>query len=380
MMGANGGARWSIVQLSLGMCLVAAGTADGHDLVVSGRDADWALLGRADFELLSGFWLPSGRFSRLARLATIGFFGGILIYDLTQCVRGHAPHHVFGRLDVGPTWVLVSDLVIVAASLCWQPAPEPAGTTRRFHPGQLVMASLVAAAIGVAIDRSQVGQFPIIATVSSGRTQSGLDYLVYTPRGYYRALRRWPLVLTLHGQGEAGNDVEHLRHQPLAQLAEGKGGLPFFIVAPQSGSWTWNVEALSSVLDEVLNRYRVDADRVYVVGNSMGGNGTWELAAHSPERFAAIAPICGRGDPSLAGRLKGVPTWAFHGADDRIVPLEQSERMIAALKAAGGDARLTVYPGVGHDAWTPTFANPKFYEWLLQHKRGATYQARRDHD
>src|SRR6202034_4823602 len=95
-----------------------------------------------------------------------------------------------------------------------------------------------------------------------------------------------------------------------------------------------------------------------------------ELAAKSPKRFAAIVPICGRGDPAWAGRLRGIPTWAFHGADDRVVPPEQSERMIAALKEAGGDVRLTVYPGVGHAAWTPAFADPMLYEWLLQHRRG----------
>ena len=147
------------------------------------------------------------------------------------------------------------------------------------------------------------------------------------------------------------------------------------IVAPLSSDWAWNVEALDALLDEVLKRYRVDLDRVYVTGNSMGGNGTWALAAKCPERFAAIAPICGVGDPSSTGRLKGVPTWAFHGADDRVVPPEKSERMILALKKAGGDARLTVYPGVGHDAWTPTYADPRFFEWLLQHSRSSTADA-----
>jgi predicted peptidase len=101
----------------------------------------------------------------------------------------------------------------------------------------------------------------------------------------------------------------------------------------------------------------------------MGGAGTWALAAHSPERFAAIAPICGPGDPAKAGRSKLVPTWAFHGAEDRVVPPEQSRRMVAAVQEAGGDARLTMYPGVGHDGWTRTFADPGFYEWLLQHRR-----------
>jgi predicted peptidase len=102
----------------------------------------------------------------------------------------------------------------------------------------------------------------------------------------------------------------------------------------------------------------------------MGGSGTWALAAYRPDRFAAIAPICGVGDPRSAGRLKSIPVWAFHGAEDRVVPMRESERMIAALKQAGGDARLTIYPGVGHDAWTPTYANPGFYRWLFQHRRG----------
>jgi predicted peptidase len=129
------------------------------------------------------------------------------------------------------------------------------------------------------------------------------------------------------------------------------------------------------LLDEILRRYRVDADRVYLVGNSMGGKGTWALAAQCPDRFAAIAPICGEGDPATARQLTSVPTWAFHGAADRVVPLEKSERMIVALKEAGGDARLTVYPGVGHDAWTPTYANPGFYDWLLKHRRRSNSHA-----
>jgi pimeloyl-ACP methyl ester carboxylesterase len=367
----TGGVRWSWVASALGFFLFAAGAADAHDLVISARDADWSLLARADLELLGGCWLLSGRFARGARIAAIAGCGGMLAYDLARTMAGYPSHPLFGRVAVGASWMVAGDLLIFAGLLSWRTAPK--GTARMGpRPGHLAAALLVAAALGVAIDRSQVGQFPIIATVRSGRSSSGLDYLVYLPDGYCRSLRRWPLILTLHGRGESGDDLDLVRRQGLPLRIEERGGLPFVIVAPQSPDWSWSVAALGALLDEVLRRYRVDADRVYLVGNSMGGAGTWALAARWPERFAAIAPICGRGDPASAGRLRGVPTWAFHGADDRVVPPEESERMVAALEEAGGDARLTVYPGVGHDAWTPTYADPKFYEWLLRHRRGAT--------
>jgi dienelactone hydrolase/uncharacterized membrane protein HdeD (DUF308 family) len=364
------GSRGSFVPLLVGIFLFAAGAADGHDLAVSGRNADWPLLIRADLELLGGFWLLSGRFSRAARFAAIAACGGFLVYDLTRAAAGYPPRDLFGRVVVGRWWVLLADLLNFAVLLGWRSAAKPS-PRMDVHPRRLAATLIVAGVLGVAIDRSQIGQFPIITTARSGRSASGLDYLVYLPDGYYRSSQRWPLILTLHGRGEAGEDIGRLRGQGLSFRVEDKGGLPFVIVAPQSGDWAWNPAALDRLLDEVLKHYRIDADRVYLVGNSMGGNGTWAWAAHSPDRFAAIAPICGRGEPVWAGRLRGIPTWAFHGADDRIVPPEQSERMVAALNEAGGDARLTLYPGVGHDSWTLTYANPRFYEWLLQHRRGS---------
>jgi dienelactone hydrolase len=337
---------------------------------VSVRDADWLLLIRADLELLGGFWLLSGRSPRGARIAAIIAFVSLLAYDVARMQAGYPARHVVGQIATSTWWVFLSDLLILAGLLRWRTGPAHAARIVS-HPGRFAAASFIAAALGVAIDRSQVGQFPIIATVRAGRSTSGLDHLVYLPDGYYRSFARWPVILTLHGRGEAGLDIGLVRRQGLPLRIEKKEGLPFVIVAPQSSDWAWNVEALDALLDDVLKRYRVDLDRVYVTGNSMGGNGTWALAAKCPERFAAIAPICGVGDASSTGRLKGVPTWAFHGADDRVVPPEKSERMIAALKKAGGDARLTVYPGVGHDAWTATYANPSFFEWLLQHSRSS---------
>ena len=122
------------------------------------------------------------------------------------------------------------------------------------------------------------------------------------------------------------------------------------------------------MLDEICSRYRVDLDRIYATGLSMGGRGTWVQAIDYPDRFAAIAPICGSiPDLEDAARIPHLPVWAFVGAKDE----DQSiGRMVEALQKAGGDARLTVYPDASHDAWTPTYANPEFYEWLLSHRRG----------
>jgi predicted peptidase len=100
----------------------------------------------------------------------------------------------------------------------------------------------------------------------------------------------------------------------------------------------------------------------------MGGFGTWTLAAEYPNRFAAIAPICGGGERYSGSRLKKVPVWAFHGAKDNTVPLARSQEMVDAAKKAGGDAKLTVYPEAQHDSWTETYNNPELYEWFLSHK------------
>ena len=262
--------HWPFVPRILGIVLVAAGAADGHDLVVSARDADWFLLIRADLELLGGFWLLSGRFPRGARISAIITFVSILAYDVARMLGGYSARHVVGQIATCTWWVFSSDLLILAGLLRWRTGPAHAARIDSY-PGRFAAASFIAAAIGVAIDRSQVGQFPIIAMVRANRSTSGLDYLVYLPDGYYRSLERWPLILTLDGRGEAGLDIGFVRRQGLPRRIEENGGLPFVTVAPLSSDWAWNVEALDALLDEVLKRYRVDLDRVFVTGNSIGG-------------------------------------------------------------------------------------------------------------
>lgn len=200
-----------------------------------------------------------------------------------------------------------------------------------------------------------------------------LKYLLYLPKEYGKeADKKWPLMVFLHGSGERGSDLEKVKtHGPPKLIAAGKE-FPFLVVSPQAPErGGWDVETLNGMLDEVMAKYNVDPDRVYLTGLSMGGGGTWAWATANPERFAAIAPICGFGSPFSARRLKNVPAWVFHGEKDPTVPVKESHLMVDAMQAAGGDVKLTLYPNAGHDSWTETYNNPELYTWFLSHVRHA---------
>ena len=196
-----------------------------------------------------------------------------------------------------------------------------------------------------------------------------IDYLLFLPKGYGQSDERWPMIFFLHGAGERGEDLEKVKIHGPPKIVESKTDFSFIVVSPQSRKFGWDVNLLEALLDDVVSKYRVDPDRIYLTGLSMGGYGTWALAAAQPDRFAAIVPICGGGDPTTADRLAKLPAWVFHGAKDKVVPLERSKQMVEALEAAGGAVRLTVYPEAGHDSWTETYDNPELYRWLLEQKR-----------
>ncbi len=200
-----------------------------------------------------------------------------------------------------------------------------------------------------------------------------LDYLLYLPKDYEAdPAKKWPLVVFLHGAGERGDDLEKVKvHGPPMQVEAGRD-FPFILVSPQcpTDGW-WPSEPVHGLITEVESTHRVDPDRIYLTGLSMGGYGTWALACERPDRFAAIVPICGGGTPYLMRRLSGMPVWAFHGARDTAVPLEESQRLVDALKKAGNTrVRFTVYPEVGHNSWTAAYDDPELYHWLLAQKRG----------
>ena len=214
----------------------------------------------------------------------------------------------------------------------------------------------------------------IILVVGLAACRSGPDryeYLITLPEGYAEQPETaWPLMLFLHGVGESGDSLDLVtKHGPPKLIKQGQA-FPFIVVSPQTPVDHWWIPGLlDKLLDEVIAQHRVDEDRIYVTGLSMGGYGTWALAAEYPNRFAAIAPICGGGDPGRACAFKHLPVWAFHGAQDGVVSLERSQEMIDALEACGSDARLTVYPDADHDSWTETYDNPELYAWFLSHRR-----------
>ena len=202
-----------------------------------------------------------------------------------------------------------------------------------------------------------------------------LSYLLFLPRGYNDApAKEWPLILFLHGADERGDDLEVVKKHGIPRIAESQPDFPFVAVSPQcpEGSW-WPMEfeALTALLDEVVSAYRIDTHRLYLTGLSMGGYGAWHLAVAHPDRFAAIAPICGgfHGPPRAVSVLKDVPVWAFHGAKDTTVPLEQQQKVVNVLQECGGNIRFTVYPEAAHDSWTQTYDTPKLYQWFLEQAR-----------
>ncbi|MFJ6531311.1 prolyl oligopeptidase family serine peptidase [Microbacterium sp. NPDC091662] len=201
-----------------------------------------------------------------------------------------------------------------------------------------------------------------------------LRYLVHLPDDYDADPHRlWPLVLFLHGAGERGSDVDLAAVHGPPKLADAGHEFPFVLVTPQcaeSSQWVAELTTLSLLLDEVAAAYRIDPARVCVTGLSMGGYGTWSLAVRYPDRFAAIAPVCGGLWMQSAAPIRDLPAWAFHGDADDVVPISATEQIVSELRSLDADVRFTRFAGVGHDSWTETYENPELYDWLLSHRQG----------
>ena len=196
-------------------------------------------------------------------------------------------------------------------------------------------------------------------------------YEIFYPENYHsQPGKKWPLILFLHGAGERGSDMSDVRLQGIPDFLRGRKDFPFIVAYPQCPAREyWQIPLLNDWYKKVLSEVDADESRVYLTGLSMGGYGTWHWAAAHPEKFAAIIPICGGGESSNAKNLAKVPTWAFHGQKDNIVPVEETLKMVDAIKAVGGKPKLTIYPDAFHDSWTPTYTNPEIYSWLLGHRK-----------
>ena len=198
-----------------------------------------------------------------------------------------------------------------------------------------------------------------------------LHYLSWFPSAYNtRKDQQFPLLIFLHGSGERGTDLNQVKAWGPPSFVENSPDFPFIVISPQcpEGQY-WKIEDLDLLLTQLLKKLRVDPDRVYLTGLSMGGFGAWEWACAYPSRFAAIAPVCGGGDALMAEEIRNVPVWAFHGQDDPVVPVNRTLEMVEALTKAGGEAKSTIYPGVGHESWIKAYNDVELYKWMLSHTR-----------
>jgi predicted peptidase len=211
------------------------------------------------------------------------------------------------------------------------------------------------------------------------------NYLLYLPEAYGQdPQEQWPLLLFLHGVAKRGDSLEELevlKKDGPPMLVEKRADFPFVVLSPQCPSdsdWVHELDRVLMLLDEIANSYRLDPDRFYLTGLSMGGFGAWWLALAHPERFAAVVPIAGgyqwESDaiPDAIVKLKDVPLWVFHGARDSAVNARQSEVLVQALQACGSKPRFTLYPDAEHDtSWKLAYADPDLYRWLLEQRLSA---------
>ncbi|MBX3423520.1 MAG: prolyl oligopeptidase family serine peptidase [Pirellulaceae bacterium] len=216
-----------------------------------------------------------------------------------------------------------------------------------------------------------------------------LNYRLMRPQ-QVEGNQKYPLVIFLHGAGERGDDNQaQLKHgMPELCKAERRAAWPCYVLAPQcprNQKWadvnflqgdvklperiSRSLELTLEVVDKLLREAAIDADRIYITGLSMGGFGTWDALVRRPNFFAAAMPICGGGDPATAAAIQHIPVACFHGADDRIVTPEKSQRIIEALRKLGAQPTYVEYPGVAHNSWEQAYSNDDNWKWLFSQRR-----------
>ena len=259
---------------------------------------------------------------------------------------------------------------------------------------RLVLLGLVLGLLPAPAASTASGQVLSRTTELDGRTYA---WQVFVPAAVLSgAEAKPPVILFLHGAGQLGSDGVRQTEIGLPAVLRERADFPALVVMPQAprGAWwgTPEIERMAlAALEAAVAEFGGDPQRFYLTGLSLGGYGTWALAYRHPKRFAALVPVCGGittsrrrmpapdwhpaathpDDPwaETARVIADIPVWAFHGAEDRRVPTEESRRMVAALTAAGAEPRYTEYPGVGHNSWIPAYREEGLYEWLFAQRR-----------
>lgn len=200
-----------------------------------------------------------------------------------------------------------------------------------------------------------------------------VNYEVFVPQNYTPGAVM-PAIVFLNGSGECGTDgKKELRVGLGRAIKANPNAWPFIVIFPQEQSrncdWTDEDMLVMSTLEKTRNEYKIDSTRLYLTGLSEGGDGTWYIAAKHPHLFAAIAPVCGEGDPGEAKKYVGTPVWGFNYQHDLLTPASKLEAMASAIKAAGGNCKVTIYPGFGHNAWDKAYREENLGQWFLQHRK-----------
>lgn len=204
-------------------------------------------------------------------------------------------------------------------------------------------------------------------------------YALFLPQGY-SAEKKWPILLFLHGAGERGTDgVIHTKVGIGPVLQKRAATFPFIVVMPQCedmqarylSGWlpeTKDAQRALAILESVEKNYSVDTSQRVISGWSMGGYGTWAVAAATPEKWSAVVPLAGGGDPKWASALSKLSIWAFHGSNDGAIRPDQSRAMISAVRQVGGTPRLTEVTDGEHDINPVVFDNDVLINWMLNPK------------
>ncbi len=222
-------------------------------------------------------------------------------------------------------------------------------------------------------------------------------YQVYVPASWNKH-QKWPVLLALHGYGERGSDgllsTEVGIGRAIRMHADRFNLIVVMPQCPDTTVWTTKdmEEMAMAALDQTVGEFKGDRERLYLTGLSMGGYGTWDMTVRYPGKFAAFVPVCGgivpnQNHPELhsslvddrkvtdpyaetARRIGKTPIWIFHGAEDPLVPVEESRKMVSALHAAGTNVKYTEYPGVGHNSWDQAYSEPELMTWMLGQRLG----------
>jgi predicted esterase len=257
-----------------------------------------------------------------------------------------------------------------------QPLAVENGTGMKFVTIFVVLFSMSFSPVMV---KGEEQVFPVLGPLYQEVTDvRGYKALVLVPTNLGESVNgKLPAILFLHGISERGDDLSIVKRNAFPKTLEGDEQFPFVFIMPQcplSTEWYYtnvdNITAMRDFLDDILARFPIDPNRLYITGLSMGGIGSWYFAIKMPERFAALVPVAFRGDGWSPCPAKAIPVWAFHGAKDNVIPLENAQTLVDQFKSCGGSIRFDIYPTGAHDASTfsVTYNNPDLYDWLLRKK------------